>query len=335
METPLSTSPLTFPHYGRKVSQALRLDAPHIIHFQHTTQYIRATKRNNPGSKIVLTLHHERYPQTPKRSYGRRLRAVDRVAFVSRYVQEKTLNDFPFLKGREILLPNGVEREEFERDPLFPEKAERETSRILFVGAVSPQKGVHVLLDAFRAVRERFPEATLDIIGPQGTYPLSEVYSLADPRKVAAIQGLFDGAYANRLKESVPVDLPSGIRFRGKIPREELLEHYYSADVFVFPSLWDEGFGLPPVEAMAAGLPVVATTSGAVPETVIEGETGFLVGKGDPEALADRLCMLLSRPALRIQIGVAGRKRVLDRFTWDRTGQKASELYRSMISGLG
>ena len=102
------------------------------------------------------------------------------------------------------------------------------------------------------------------------------------------------------------------------IPRQELLDRYYSSDVFAFPPIWDEGFGLPPVEAMAAGLPVVASRSGTVEETVVQGLTGFLVEKNHAGELAQALLLLLKDDALREAMGRAGRRRVLKHFTWSR-----------------
>ena len=80
--------------------------------------------------------------------------------------------------------------------------------------------------------------------------------------------------YVTRLEANLPADVAGKVSILGMIPRQELLDRYYSSDVFAFPPIWDEGFGLPPVEAMAAGLPVVASRSGTVKETVVEGRTG-------------------------------------------------------------
>ena len=119
----------------------------------------------------------------------------------------------------------------------------------------------------------------------------------------------------------------------GEVPRDELLARYSAADVFVFPPIWDEGFGLPPVEAMAAGAPVVASRSGAVADTVVDGETGFLVDKGDIPALAAAMSRLLADQDLRARMGAAGRRRALDRFTWSHAADRAMELYDTARRG--
>jgi glycogen synthase len=94
------------------------------------------------------------------------------------------------------------------------------------------------------------------------------------------------------------------------------------------PSLY-EGFSLPAVEAMACGVPVVATTGGALPEVVgTDGETGLLVPPGDPSSLAVALGRILDDPDLARRLSVAGRHRVLQRFTWRACAEATVEQYR-------
>ena len=100
--------------------------------------------------------------------------------------------------------------------------------------------------------------------------------------------------------------------------------------MFAFPPIWNEGFGIPPVEAMAAGIPVVATRSGAITETVKDQETGFLVEKNDPEALAKAILTLLQDDARAERMGRAGRQRAMERFTWDRVADRMYTRYRDL-----
>ena len=104
------------------------------------------------------------------------------------------------------------------------------------------------------------------------------------------------GTYLAHLKERLSAEASRKVAFLGFIPRPKLVDLYHNADVFAFAPIWDEGFGVPPVEAMTAGVPVVATRSGAIPAIVRDQPTGFLVGKNDPRALAEKLFKVMSAP---------------------------------------
>jgi glycosyltransferase involved in cell wall biosynthesis len=120
------------------------------------------------------------------------------------------------------------------------------------------------------------------------------------------------------------------VRCVSGISDDELARCYGEAEVAVVPSLY-EGFSLPAIEAMACGVPVVATTGGALPEVVgRSGETGVLVAPGDPPALAAALSDLLDDPAARSRLGAAGRERVLRRYTWRVTAEGTEAGYRSL-----
>ncbi len=123
------------------------------------------------------------------------------------------------------------------------------------------------------------------------------------------------------------------VRCVSGISDNELARLYGEAQVAVCPSLY-EGFSLPTVEAMACGVPVVATTGGALPEVVgRDGETGLLVPPDDPGALAAAIGRMLDDPELRARLGAAGRERVLGRFTWKVTARGTAECYRAIMEG--
>jgi glycosyltransferase involved in cell wall biosynthesis len=124
--------------------------------------------------------------------------------------------------------------------------------------------------------------------------------------------------------------LAGKVSFRGFISRAELVDTYYDADVFAFAPIWDEGFGLPPVEAMAAGCPVVTSRSGTVPETVINGTTGFVVEKNNVDELAQALLMLLKDDDRREAMGRAARRRALQYFSWDAVAEGMRERYETL-----
>ncbi len=112
------------------------------------------------------------------------------------------------------------------------------------------------------------------------------------------------------------------------LPDAELVALYAEAEAAVVPSLY-EGFSLPAIEAMACGLPLVATTAGALPEVV--GDSALLVPPGDPRALADQLDSLLADAGLRRSLGERGRTRVRSRFTWEATARATVQRYLDVI----
>jgi len=142
-----------------------------------------------------------------------------------------------------------------------------------------------------------------------------------------------------RLKEGGPsariideLGLRDAVTFVTDVPEERIIELYSEAQVAVVPSLY-EGFSLPAIEAMSCGVPLVATTGGALPEVVGKhNETALCVPPGDSDALADMLRIALDDPELRDRIGAAGRQRVIDRWTWRHTAVGTVEHYRALLA---
>jgi glycosyltransferase involved in cell wall biosynthesis len=141
-----------------------------------------------------------------------------------------------------------------------------------------------------------------------------------------------------RLKEGGPsartideLGLRDAVTFVTGVPEQRIIELYSEAEVAVVPSLY-EGFSLPAIEAMSCGVPLVATTGGALPEVVgRDGETALLVEPGDSDALAARIRQALDDPELRARVGAAGRQRVIDRWTWRHTAVGTVEQYRALL----
>jgi glycosyltransferase involved in cell wall biosynthesis len=126
-----------------------------------------------------------------------------------------------------------------------------------------------------------------------------------------------------------------GVRDRvtvvGRVSTPALARWYRRAQVLVSPSLY-EGFGLPAAEAMACGTPVVASDGGALPEVVADGVTGRIVPAGDAAALADAIAAMFDNRAACRAMGEAGRRRVLEQFTWAKTAAATEALYRDVIA---
>jgi glycosyltransferase involved in cell wall biosynthesis len=190
-----------------------------------------------------------------------------------------------------------------------------ERQGVLFVGRLTPHKGLDRLITALPA------GAALTVAGTAGhdRRPPESDYPALLHRLAAGRQVRFTGPVAD-------VELPA--LFRGAV-------------VFALPSVErtcygrhvriSELLGLSVLEAMASGLPVVASRIGGVPEIVLDGETGFLVRPGDIDQLHDRLSLLLGDPALAAAMGRRGRELVLERFTWEHCAARCLAAYRELI----
>jgi glycosyltransferase involved in cell wall biosynthesis len=348
--TPISTSSWLFPDYGRQVAVDLRHEGCDVIHIQNCSQYAPIIRALNPKAKIVLHLHAEWFSQIDPAVIATRLKAVDLLTTVGDYITQKTRRAFPVIAHRCATTYNGVDVQEFPREADYSAGRKRKVKRILYCGAVSPHKGVHVLFDAFALVAREYPDVHLDIVGPLGNFPIEENFDLKDLETIRMVAPFYatrhwslmksilnpgssrKSAYLTYLETKLTPDVARKISVLGMIPRHELLDRYYSSDVFASPPIWDEGFGLPPIEAMAAGLPVVASRSGTVEETVVPGSTGFLVEKNNVGELARALLLLLRDDARREAMGRAGRRRVLKHFTWSRVAAGMYTRYEQLCN---
>ncbi len=163
---------------------------------------------------------------------------------------------------------------------------------ILFVGVDWERKGGPVLLEAFRSLKHRHPDATLTVVG------------------------------------CTPSIHQHGVRVIGRVPLSEVASYYRTASIFCLPTL-NEPFGLVFLEAFSYGLPIIATRIGAIAEIVQHGESGYLVAPKNAVELADRLNSLLDDPALCARLGSHGRDWVGGRYSWDATGARiASHIER-------
>jgi glycosyltransferase involved in cell wall biosynthesis len=346
---PISTSSCLYPSYGRRVALDLRQQRCDVIHVQQGSQYVPVIRELNPSAKIVLHLHAEWFSQSNPRILRQRLRGVDLLTTVSDHIRRRTRHDFPAVAERCETMPNGIDTAEFSRDKVYGEP-QGEGRRILFVGAVSPHSGVHVLLDAFKMLVESYPDVRLDIVGHQGSYPLGETFDLKDRAALESVARFYAnnalsrlkakmslaprdaGTYQAHLEKQLPPDIANKVRFLGCAGvRQDLVDLYYNADIFAFPPVCNHGFGIPPVEAMAAGLPVVATRSGGVVETVRDRETGLLVEKNDARGLALAMLKLLRHDSLREAMGKAARRRAFEHYTWDGVAARMLDRYQKLL----
>jgi glycogen synthase len=199
------------------------------------------------------------------------------------------------------VISNGIDIEKF--SPPRSPRPERKSVRLVCVCRLVPRKGVDVLLEAMALLRQE--PVTLEIIG---TGELEETL-----RERARALGVH-----------------RRVHFKGYVAQDELGAHYRRADAFVLPSL-AESFGMVLLEAMSCGLPVVASRTGGIPETVTDGENGLLVPAGDPRELAAALRRLVNDRELRLEIGENNVRKVRARYTWAKVAEQYEHTYRHVL----
>ena len=227
---------------------------------------------------------------------GQALRSAGAVLVPSETTRRDVLAAYPLpgLEGRVTVIPEGLSTPAEAGD--LPVGIE--PGFILAVGTVEPRKNYSRLLAAYRRLRSR-PGAVPIVIGRKAGVPQ------------LVIAGRPGWAYGDTLQR---IQAEPGVRFLGHVDEPTLAALYQSASMLAFPSLY-EGFGLPLLEAMAAGLPAVIGRSGALPE--LAAGAAVEVDPEDVESIAAGLEKLLSDPALRKKLTEAGRRRAAE-FTWDR-----------------
>ena len=315
--------------YALEIANDLRMQQCEIVHIQNYSQFIPIIRAFNPTIKIVLHIHNDLLTQLDKVLVEQRLRKANLVISCSEYITNKLRISFPKIASRCHTINNGVDIDYFvsNNDPNNSQK--NEAKRLLFVGRVSPEKGVDVLLDAFNKVVGCHPEAQLKIVGPQSLPSIESAVAMSNDSK-SDLESFYSGTYFSELLDRLSSSVVNQVTFTGNVLQSQLLSHYQNADVFILPSVWDEPFGMTLIEAMAVGVPVVATQVGGVKEIVKEGKTGLLVERGDASALAEAIVHLLSDEELRKATGQAGRQRVVQLFSWERIVENLLYHYKNI-----
>ena len=236
--------------------------------------------------------------------------AIADVVIVPSSYAKRTFVAAGFNEEAVFVLPYGVDKQQFfalnggeEADPECREAGWHNSSfRILYAGQIIPRKGIAYLISAFEKLRVKAAELVL--------------------------VGRVDAALAPLMTAAVQRD--SRIRVAGELPKTELYKLYNSGSVLVLPSLADS-WGLVVPEAMACGLPVIASANAGSSEAIQDGMNGFIVPARDSDALADRLAYLYEHPSQRRSMGQAARRSMAD-FTWERYGQRLLAIYHTIIA---
>ena len=224
---------------------------------------------------------------------------MKRVITVSASSRDDIHEDHEVPLQNMAIVPVGVDQEQFKPLPHIP----RVPGRLITTASADvAMKGLAYLLEAVAKIRTERP-CDLVIIGK--------------PKE--------EGRAMRTLEQ---FGLTDAVQWVFGVSDERIVELYAEAELAVVPSLY-EGFSLPAIEAQCSGVPLVATTGGALKEVVgPDGETAFTCPPGDAAALAARINFAMDNPELAAEVGAAGRQRVIDNWTWRHTAEKTVEQYR-------
>jgi len=254
---------------------------------------------------VVGTFHSVSATHAPFRVFRAILQPfldrLARVIAVSEAARQDVLQTF----SRPIsVVPNGVDLARFRRSTSAIPRAAVGPPNLLFVGRFDPRKGLPELLEACERLAARGIEFRLTLVG--------------------------DGRLRRSLERRARRTLPGRVVFEGQVPHERLPAYYAAADLFCSPARGSESFGLVLLEAMALGVPVVATDIPGYRCVVTPDREGTLVPPRDAPALAEALASLLRDPARRSRMGEAGIATAA-RYGWDRIAQDLERIYFDAI----
>jgi len=301
-----TVAPISFsPSAWAKVRGRVRAFAPDVVHVHEPlTPSVSMLTTLAADAPVVATFHAYLDRSRLMEFAGPLLRRIHRRISISVAVSDAAAAFLRrVVRGPIEVVPNGVDVERFSHPGPCPEGLPAGRV-ILWVSRLDPQKGFPVMVRAFHRVALDTEDVWLVVVG----------------------EGRDRGAI-----DLLPESLRTRVLMRGVIPNEELHPYHGAADVFAAAATGQESFGYILVEALAAGVPVVATDIPGYREVVRDGVEGLLVPPDDPAALAGALGRVLDEPDLARALATAGRERARA-FSWDEVAPRLEAVYRRAVS---
>lgn len=339
---PYFDSPLYYREYFTAIAADLHLTPADVVHLPQQVQFASLFRAATPLAKIVLHMHQNELGLLDEHPLRERLEHVDGIVTVSDWVSRLAAKRFPELATRIHTIGNGVDLDRF-CPGTTPVPAE--PIRLLFVGRISPEKGVHILMQAFDRLVKVRPDVRLDLAGKPGMLPLdllglllkkdAQLTDLCDfygRTRFAGLLAAFRGphAYIDSLGAGLSPGTAERITFHGALGFSKLRVLYQQAHLLVLPSICNESYGMPVAEAMACGVPVIASDGGGVLELIEPGKSGRLVPRADVDSLFETLCALINDRETFSGMRLAARQRA-ERLTWEHSAERLAHVYDALL----
>ena len=301
------------PRVGKRVKQVLTSEQFDVVHVHEPLMpvlpihVLRHSRTANPRVVNVGTFHARKDGGNRLYAYGRRLlkrffRELDGKIAVSppagQYVEQ-------YFHGYYNIIPNGIDVAHWSRTDIAPMPGYEATTNILYTGRAEKRKGLAVLIRAFGMVNARDANTRLIVVGP-------------------------DSRSRRRYEAWVERSGRRGIIFVPEQPYSELVRFHRASQVFCSPALGHESQGYVLLEAMAAGVPVVASNIDGYASVITHDVDGVLVRPNDAMALADALTALLNDPKRRAALAAAGRVKV-EAYSWPTVTQQVLSYYERLL----
>ncbi|AMM41433.1 MAG TPA: glycosyltransferase family 1 protein [Candidatus Atribacteria bacterium] len=311
---------LAFEHFLKFIWLCIR-EKPEIVYIpisQTTLGYLRDCLFLVPAKifhkKVIVHLHggyfrkfYEGSSKLMKNLIEWTLKEVKRAIVLGeslRYIFQGLVPD-----ERIVVVPNGVDEKLFEKTNLTIDTKSKNHIKVLFLGNLIKSKGFFDVIKAIPKVIRRYSNVKFIFAGkfPNNYREQNEVFRYIEQNK-----------------------LDSVVKFMEVVPGEKKIKLLLFSDVFIFPS-YNEGHPFVILEAMAAGLPIITTDVGAIRETVIDKENGFIIEKNNPKQIAEKIITLIKNPELRKKMGEKSRQRFLKYYTKDKFIENLSNVFREVF----
>jgi glycosyltransferase involved in cell wall biosynthesis len=317
--------------FGSTTASYINREGFDVVHANNAwvgfTLALRRSAGKLKSQGFVYTCHNPLWPEDRvhmgekivRLVEGYTMKIADTVIALNKTMQKALAEKAKVDPRKMVIVPNGVDTEFFrpglKNEQILSRYGLEEQNYILFVGRVSPEKGVHILLRAFKQIVNDIPkDFKLVIVGPlASTFNSTQISDNAKAIMSYAKEKLGERAV-----------------FTGAMDRNSLRILYSNAYCFVLPSL-AEAFPMVLLEAMASGTPLIGSTAGGIPDIVIDGVNGLLFGKGDWRNLANKLLMLIQDKELRNKLAHDARKYVEENFSWDVVAVRIGGLYSLIV----